>query len=310
MPRVDRGSPDAGLLAAAQARAARGARPCRSRRPPASAVATVCEVEAMEGFGVLRAAALAGVPGARAARRLERRRRARPRTLADRRGARRCSLAAVRGCSRRSMRELPPPLPPESGRSASWSPRRSAPTATTSGGRCRSGSRSRSSTRFARPPTSACRRWSFWVATPLFALAYVCACSLVLTVPADARPPSRSALLDLAAVPAAPRALHPSRRSPGSRSSGSPCRPRWSSGSASAPRSPAAAQLGTADYVHALGSLATLVIVVGVADADAERAAPTQSDNGQRIALALADLVLSPLLYLGGALLYSTRRRG
>ena len=40
-------------------------------------------------------------------------------------------------------------------------------------------------------------------------------------------------------------------------------------------------QLGTADYVHALGSLAALVIVVG-----------------------LADVVLSPLLYVGGALLY------
>ena len=63
-------------------------------------------------------------------------------------------------------------------------------------------------------------------------------------------------------------------------------------------------QLGTADYVHALGSLATLVIVVGVAELTLTALLHTQGDNGQRVALLLADLVLSPLLYLGGALLY------
>jgi hypothetical protein len=63
-------------------------------------------------------------------------------------------------------------------------------------------------------------------------------------------------------------------------------------------------QLGTADYVHALGSLAALVIVVGVAEETLTILLRTQGDTSQRIALALADLVLSPLLYLGGALLY------
>lgn len=63
-------------------------------------------------------------------------------------------------------------------------------------------------------------------------------------------------------------------------------------------------QLGTADYVHALGSLAALVIVVGVAEQTLTVLLRTQGDTSQRIALALADVVLSPLLYLGGALLY------
>ena len=43
-------------------RAARGARAARSRPGAASAAATRFDVEAMEGFGVLRACALAGVP--------------------------------------------------------------------------------------------------------------------------------------------------------------------------------------------------------------------------------------------------------
>ena len=79
-------------------------------------------------------------------------------------------------------------------------------------------------------------------------------------------------------------------------------------------------QLGTADYVHALGSLSALVIVVAVAELTLIALLRSQGDNGQRVAHLLADLVLSPLLYLGGALLYvdqaarvgssrSTRRR-
>lgn len=63
-------------------------------------------------------------------------------------------------------------------------------------------------------------------------------------------------------------------------------------------------RLGTADYVHALGSLAALVVVVGVAEAALAALLHSQGDNGQRVAVALSDLVLSPLLYLGGALLY------
>ena len=64
-------------------------------------------------------------------------------------------------------------------------------------------------------------------------------------------------------------------------------------------------RLGTADYVHALGSLATLVIVVVVSELTLIALLRSQGDNGQRVAHGLADLVLSPLLYLGGALLYT-----
>lgn len=63
-------------------------------------------------------------------------------------------------------------------------------------------------------------------------------------------------------------------------------------------------QLGVADYAHALGSLAALVIVVGVAGNALSALLHTQSDNGLRVALGLSDLVLGPLLFLGGAMLY------
>jgi len=63
-------------------------------------------------------------------------------------------------------------------------------------------------------------------------------------------------------------------------------------------------ELGTADYVHALGSLAALVVVVGVADSTLSALLHTQGDNGQRAAVFLSDVVLSPMLFVGGALLY------
>jgi hypothetical protein len=63
-------------------------------------------------------------------------------------------------------------------------------------------------------------------------------------------------------------------------------------------------RLGTADYVHALGSIAALVVVVGIAANTLSALLHTQGDNGQRAAVFLSDLVLSPLLFLGGALLY------
>ena len=62
--------------------------------------------------------------------------------------------------------------------------------------------------------------------------------------------------------------------------------------------------LGTTDYVHALGSLAILVLVVGIGEEALTAALHSQGDNSQRVALFISDLVLSPLLYLGGALLY------
>ena len=61
LPRVERAQPDAALL-----EAARRALPEAHVLPIATSArvggGTSCEVEAMEGFGVLRAAALAGVP--------------------------------------------------------------------------------------------------------------------------------------------------------------------------------------------------------------------------------------------------------
>jgi hypothetical protein len=63
-------------------------------------------------------------------------------------------------------------------------------------------------------------------------------------------------------------------------------------------------QLGRADYVHALGSLSALVLVVGVAEAALQGLLHSQSDTSERVALLLAGVVLSPLLYIGGAMLY------
>jgi hypothetical protein len=63
-------------------------------------------------------------------------------------------------------------------------------------------------------------------------------------------------------------------------------------------------RLGTADYVHALGSLAALVVVVALSEATLNALLHGQGGNGQRVGLLLADLVLSPLLFVGGALLY------
>jgi hypothetical protein len=63
-------------------------------------------------------------------------------------------------------------------------------------------------------------------------------------------------------------------------------------------------RLGVADYAHALGSLAALVVVVGASANVLSALLHTQGSNGQRVALFLSDLVLGPLLFLGGALLY------
>jgi hypothetical protein len=63
-------------------------------------------------------------------------------------------------------------------------------------------------------------------------------------------------------------------------------------------------ELGRADYVHALGGLAALVIVVGVGDTTLSTLLRSQGEASARVALGLSDLVLSPLLYLGAAMLY------
>ena len=63
-------------------------------------------------------------------------------------------------------------------------------------------------------------------------------------------------------------------------------------------------QLGRADLVHAIGGLATLCIVYGICRGVLLILLHTQGDQAQRVAVILADIVLSPLLYVGGALLY------
>ena len=147
----------------------------------------------------------------------------------------------------------------------------------------------------------------FWAALPLFVAAYLWACRLVL----DARP-----TLVAAAVGALIWVPFPALRAlflnlPGV---------AWLAFIGLAV--PAAMverlrfrdalvrgrELGTVDYVHALGSLAALVVVVGIAANTLSALLHTQGDNGQRAAVFLSDLVLSPLLFLGGALLYVDQR--
>ena len=65
-----------------------------------------------------------------------------------------------------------------------------------------------------------------------------------------------------------------------------------------------AVQLARADYVHALGSLATLAVLFGLVKLTLVLLLRDLGDQGERAALALGDLVMSPLLFLGAALLY------
>jgi hypothetical protein len=65
-----------------------------------------------------------------------------------------------------------------------------------------------------------------------------------------------------------------------------------------------ATQLARADYVHALGSLATLAILYELVRLMLALLLRDLGDAGERVAIGLADLVMSPLLFLGGALLY------
>jgi hypothetical protein len=65
-----------------------------------------------------------------------------------------------------------------------------------------------------------------------------------------------------------------------------------------------AGRLASADYVHALGSLATLVILYFISRSALLLLLHGQADATLRTAAFLADLVLSPLLFIGAALLY------
>jgi len=63
-------------------------------------------------------------------------------------------------------------------------------------------------------------------------------------------------------------------------------------------------RLAQADFVHAFGSLCALAIVAGIASQVLGALLHSQSDTGLRVALFASDLVLSPILYIGAALLY------
>jgi hypothetical protein len=65
-----------------------------------------------------------------------------------------------------------------------------------------------------------------------------------------------------------------------------------------------AVELARADYVHALASLATIVILFGLVKLMLALLLRDLGDSGERAALGLADLVVSPLLFVGGAILY------
>ncbi len=64
-------------------------------------------------------------------------------------------------------------------------------------------------------------------------------------------------------------------------------------------------ELARADLVHAIGGIATFVLVFGLTRGVLIILLRNQSDVAERTAVFLADLVISPLLYLGPALLYT-----
>ena len=65
-----------------------------------------------------------------------------------------------------------------------------------------------------------------------------------------------------------------------------------------------AVELCRADYAHALGSLATLVIAFVLSRVALAFLLREQADNTIRAAVFVADVIVSPLLFLGAALLY------
>jgi hypothetical protein len=69
-----------------------------------------------------------------------------------------------------------------------------------------------------------------------------------------------------------------------------------------------ARSLSAVDFVHALGGLAALAICYALVRLALVVLLRSQGDQAERLAGALADLVLSPLLFLGAALLYVDQR--
>jgi hypothetical protein len=63
-------------------------------------------------------------------------------------------------------------------------------------------------------------------------------------------------------------------------------------------------EVARADLAHALGGLATLVIMFGLCRLAMGFLLREQADNTLRVAIFLADTVLGPILFIGGALLF------
>lgn len=63
-------------------------------------------------------------------------------------------------------------------------------------------------------------------------------------------------------------------------------------------------ELGRADYVHAAGSFATLALLFGLTRLALGLLLSSQAEATVRVSIFLADLVLSPLLFLGAAIVY------
>lgn len=63
-------------------------------------------------------------------------------------------------------------------------------------------------------------------------------------------------------------------------------------------------ELGRADYLHAAGSFATLALLFGLTRLALGVVLSSQADSTVRASIFLADLVVSPLLYLGAAIVY------
>ena len=63
-------------------------------------------------------------------------------------------------------------------------------------------------------------------------------------------------------------------------------------------------ELGRADYVHAAGSFATLALLFGLTRLAMGLLLSSQADATVRVSIFLADVVVSPLLYLGAAIVY------
>jgi hypothetical protein len=67
-------------------------------------------------------------------------------------------------------------------------------------------------------------------------------------------------------------------------------------------------ELGRVDYVHAAGSLATLVVLFFLMRIGLALLLEAQADNTVRTAIFLSDAVLAPLLFLGGVILYDDQK--